>query len=124
MPVAIARTTSGNQCPRGPVKTARSRCSSSSNKYRTRLLFSGSSETSAHGFLSVRRGDKTSPSGRAFWTAKYKNVTIHCEEGYYRPSGWHRIDWAIKNVVPYILFLHTEAHVKNSIATTARFITF
>jgi RHS repeat-associated protein len=54
--------------------------------------------------ISVRRGDKTSPSGRSFWTSKYKNVTIHCEEGYYRPSGWHRIDWAIKNVVPYILF--------------------
>src|SRR5688500_5867428 len=53
MPVPIARTTSGNKCPRGPVSTDRSRCSSSSNRYRTRLLFSGSNETSPQGFLSV-----------------------------------------------------------------------
>src|SRR5688572_24736640 len=51
MPVPIARTTSGNKCPRGPVSTDRSRCSSSSNRYRTRLLFSGNSGTSAHGFV-------------------------------------------------------------------------
>ena len=50
--------------------------------------------------VSVRRADQVSKSGRlSFWTSKEKNITIHCEEDYNQPSGWHRLKWFIKNVI-------------------------